>query len=257
MNKLNLNQMLISIEHELKKNAPCILTGIGIAGMITTVALAIKDTPKALYLIETKKADEELDELKPIEVVKTCWKCYVPAFVTCSLSVACLIGSNTVSARRTTALGAAYSLSEAALREYREKVIETIGEKKEQQVQEAIAKDHMKKNPVTSNEVIVMNNKYGSLCYDRLSSRYFNSDIETIKSTINKLNYEMIQEMSVSLNDFYYGIGLPPTDIGDNLFWFIDNGLIDVSFSSQLADDGRPCIVINFNNNPKYDNRRI
>ena len=40
-----------------------ILTGVGIAGMFTTVGLAIKATPKAMELIEEKKEELDTDEL--------------------------------------------------------------------------------------------------------------------------------------------------------------------------------------------------
>ena len=38
-----------------EKNSPAILTGLGIAGGITTTVLAVKATPKALKLIEESK----------------------------------------------------------------------------------------------------------------------------------------------------------------------------------------------------------
>ncbi len=41
----------------MKKHSPEILTGIGIAGMITTTVMAVKATPKALILLEEKKDD--------------------------------------------------------------------------------------------------------------------------------------------------------------------------------------------------------
>lgn len=44
-----------SIRMTMKKHSPEILTGIGIAGMITTTIMAVKATPKALILIEDKK----------------------------------------------------------------------------------------------------------------------------------------------------------------------------------------------------------
>lgn len=59
--------------------------------------------------------------------------------------------------------------------------------------------------------------------------------------------------MYVSLNDFYYKIGLDNTKIGDDLGWNIENGLIELHFSSQLAADGTPCLVMDYQVAPKYD----
>ena len=41
--------------------------------------------------------------------------------------------------------------------------------------------------------------------------------------------------------------------LGDDLGWNIDNGYIDLRFSSQLATDGTPCLVIDYGYGPRYD----
>ena len=63
----------------------------------------------------------------------------------------------------------------------------------------------------------------------------------------------MRDEMYVSLNDFYYEVGLDNIKIGDELGWNIDNGYINLSFSSQLAGDGTPCLVIDYSIAPRYN----
>ena len=63
----------------------------------------------------------------------------------------------------------------------------------------------------------------------------------------------MRDEMYISLNEFYYEIGLNPISIGDDLGWNIDHGYIELSFSSQLTDDGNPCLVIDYQVTPRYE----
>lgn len=252
MNKPNLTQIAKSIRASIGRHSPEILTGLGIAGMISTTIMAVKATPKALILIENKKDEMEVDKLSPLELVKTAWRCYIPAAVTSSLSVICLIGASSVNVRRNTALAMAYSLSESALKGYQEKVIETIGEKKEQAVRDAIAKDKIEKNPVNSREVIITD-KGNTLCYDAISGRYFKSDIERIKRAVNDINKNLLDDMYVSLNDFYYEIGLDNTKMGDSLGWNVEKGLIELNFSSQLASDRTPCLVIDYQLAPYYD----
>ena len=128
MHKPFISEFVKNTKTFMSKHSPEILIGIGIAGMITSVGLGIAATPKALDLIEAKKESDEVDELTPLEVVKTTWKCYIPTATTCILSATCLIFSNRIGARRMTAIATAYKLSETALTEYREKVVETIGE---------------------------------------------------------------------------------------------------------------------------------
>lgn len=253
MNKEGLKRTIKSAERVLTKYSPGILTGIGIAGMIGATFMAVKATPKALYLIETKKEESEVEELTLIETIKTCWKCYIPATLTTVASTACLIGASTVSAKRNAALATAYSISEAALREYQEKVVEVVGEKKEKAVRDAVAKDQIERDPVTKSEVVIIDSNSNTLCYEPLSGRYFKSTIDKIKKAEIKLDRQMIQEMYVSLNDFYWEIGLDGTDLGDKMGWNLSKGYMDLSFSSQLADDGTPCAVIVYGIPPVYD----
>ena len=273
MNKPNLTKLIKETQGLLARKSPEILTGLGVAGFITTTILAVKATPKALELIEEEKRKQNLkilDEaeqsdndvcnhithLKPTEVVKTCWKCYIPTVVIGVASTACIIGASSVSARRTAALATAYKLSETALAEYKDKVVETIGEKKEKAVRDAIDKDHIDKNPVTKKEVIIT--KAGeTLCYDSLSGRYFKSDIEQIKKAVNELNRRMMNDMYISLNEFYDELDLGHTAIGYEVGWNIDGGLLEIDFSSQIADDGTPCIVVNYDVAPKYDYSKL
>lgn len=252
MKKTKLSSISKGIGGTIAKHSPEILTGIGIAGMITTTIMAVRATPKALILIEEKKEEIDVDELTPIELIKTTWTCYIPAAITGGLSIICLIGASSVNVRRNAALATAYTLSESALKEYQEKVIETIGEKKEQTVRDAIAKDRIDKNPVSSREVIITE-KGNTLCYDAISGRYFKSDIDKLKKAENELNRRMRDEMYISLNEFYYEIGLNPISIGDDLGWNIDHGCIELNFSSQLSDDGNPCLVIDYQVTPRYE----
>lgn len=156
MHKPNLSKVYNDLKKATIKHSPEILTGIGIAGMVSTTVLAVKATPKALLLIENEKKEQNrilreealaqhkeaipiIERLKPIDAIKVAWKPYIPAAITGTLSVACLIGASSVNIRRNAALATAYSLSETALRDYREKVVETIGEKKEQVIREHVA----------------------------------------------------------------------------------------------------------------------
>ena len=256
MGKIAASNLIKSIKTTITSHGPEILTGIGIAGMIATSIMAVKATPKAIKLIEEKKKELDHEKLTPVETVQATWKCYIPAVVTGVTSTACLIGASSVNARRNAALATAYNLSKTALTEYKEKVVETVGEKKEKAIREEIAKDKLEKNPVSSKEVIITD-RGTTLCYDGIFGRYFRSDRDAIQKAINHVNRQIIAgDMYVSLNEFYSEIGLTPVEIGDKLGWNIDDGPIDVEFSSQLAEDGTPCLVIGYTVAPRYDYSR-
>ena len=261
MSNFNLLRIANSLRVGMVKHSPEILTGIGIAGMVVSTVLAVKATPKALQLIEEEK-NKQLDtdseetsvvkDLNTIDVVKATWKCYIPTVVTGAVSMACIIGANSVNLKRNAALAAAYTLSDTALREYREKVIETIGDKKERAVRDKVAEEKLKKDPVETGKPVVMINSCNTRCYDVITKQRFTSDIETIRRIVNDLNERMIGgEDYISLNDFYYELGLEPVRIGDELGWNISNGTIKLDFSSQLDTDGTPCLVIDYIVAPK------
>ena len=251
MKNLRVSNFIKSVSRIVDEHSPEILTGLVIAGMIGTTIMAVRATPKALILIEERKIETDVDKLTPMELVKTTWKCYIPAVVTGVLSNTCLIGASSVNARRNAALATAYTISESALKDYQEKVVEVIGEKKEKAVQEAVIKEKLERNPVRNNEVIITE-KGNTLCYDSISGRYFKSDIDAIKSAINDLNRDMLTEMFISLNDLYYAFGLQNVAIGNQLGWKIEDGLIDIYFTSQLAEDGTPCLVLEYDVIPRY-----
>lgn len=257
MNKQQISKFFQDAKKTIVRKSPEILTGVGIAGMITTTVLAVKATPKAINILR-ECADERGygysdNEIPTKFILQSCWKCYVPAFITCVLSTVCLIGASSVNARRNTALAAAYSLSETALREYKEKVVETIGEKKEQTIRDKIAKEKIDENPVSKTEVIVTE-KGNTLCLDTLSKRYFRSDIERIRRAENNLNKEILTGSGyVAVNDLYDELGLDHTIMGDDLGWSLDTGTVEIELSSQIAEDGTPCIVVGYAVAPKYN----
>lgn len=254
MTKPNVAKFANDIRSGVVKHSPELLIGIGISGMIFASVLTAKATPKALARIEQQARDNNCapEDLRPLEKVKACWKCYIPAAVVATTSATCIIGANSVNARRNAALAAAYTLSDTAFREFRKKTLETLGEKKEQIIRDKVAEDRVHKKPVERSEVF-LTDKGNTLCFDSISARYFKSDIELIKRSVNELNRVMLRDSYVSLNDFYDELGLEHTAIGDDLGWKVDDGLVEINFSSQLATDGTPCLVMDYSITPKYD----
>lgn len=245
----------------LSKRSPEILTGIGITGMITTTVLAVKATPKALKLLDNERkirypevngnGYDQNGYISPLDTVKIAWKPYIPAAVTCATSTACLIGASRVNMKRNAALATAYAISEKTLIKYKDKVIETIGERKEKEIREKISQDEVNNNPITTTQVI-LTPKGNTMFRDSISGRYFKSDMDKIKKAVIELNTEIHHQNYISLNEFYYMIGLEPISTGDYLGWNVDDSYIDIDYNACIAED-EPCIVIDFKKAPKYD----
>lgn len=240
-----------TIKSAVIKHSPEILTGVGISAMISSTILAVEATPKAIKLLDEKKKELKTEKIPVGETVKTTWKGYTPAAVSATLGVICIIGGCAVNTKRNAVLMAAYSITESAYKNYSKETLNLVGEKKEQAIREAVAKDTIDKAPIKESEIVVTG-KGDVLCYDKLSGRYFKSDMATIRKVENELNRRMRDENSISLNEFYIELGLREIDLGDMLEWTIDRGYIDIDPSAQLTEDDRPCIVLNYRNMPIF-----
>lgn len=250
---MDISKLIESSKKKLSDNAPEIMIGFGLAGMLTSTIMAVKATPKAMAIIEEEE-DYLNRELTKIEKAKLVWKPYVPAALGYCASTALIIGANNVNSKRSAMFAGAYKLSEQTLATYRDKVIETIGEEKEREISDKVTRDKVKEARQTSyhaNEVI-----YGTgqcLCYDPISGRYFNSDMDKIRKIENDLNYRLMKENMISLNEFYTELGMECTDMGFKYGWNIDEGLIEVRFTSTITDDNKLCLVVTFARSPRLD----
>ena len=251
---MNIKNLCNDIKGAASKHSPEILIGVGIAGMFSSVVMAVKATPKVYSTIEKEKEIRRLEcepELTKLDIVKMSWKPYLPATIMFGCSTACIIGANSVNAKRNAVLTAACHVSERALAEYRDKVVEVIGEEKEKEIRDKVSKSRMEKDPVTNNTVILA--KGETLCYDTISGRYFNSDVDRIKKAENELNHILITGDYCSLNEFYDMLDIPATEMGSAVGWNVKDGLVEIYFSAQIADNGQPCVVMNFDIQPTYN----
>lgn len=259
------------------KNQPALMLGIGIAGMVTTTVLAVRGHMKAKeevgckYMnnivcgtsdMTTAQQDAMYDEhgytdknghrhIKKRYWIKNTWKCYVPAAVTGSLSVACLIGSYSINHRRNAALASSLAVSEAAMTEYQKHVVDTIGEEAEKGIHEKFAKSQIeKKADVTSLKPIedshdgYIGGDMSVNVIDASSGQKFWASKEDVRRAVNNLNQERLTGFGgqVTLNDYYLELGLSPTSTGDCLGWKLDDP-IDVDIAATEVN-GIPCLYI-------------
>lgn len=250
MSKELITNHLQKAKMRVKKHTPDIFIVVGISGMISTAVMAAKATPKAVKIMENiKEKDEDPDK---ITIIKGVAPVYIPSAILCAVSIAFILAANKIRIDRGAAIATAYKLTRDNFSDYKNKVVEKIGDKKADEIDDDIAKDKIDDNPAEEDN-IVETGKGTHLCYDGVTGRYFYSDIEEIRKTVNDLNETMIRDNYVSLNDFHEALGLPPTEMGDRLGWHISCGLIDVRFSSQIAYNKEPCLVIMYNISPGYD----
>lgn len=232
-------------------NAPAILTAVGVTGTIATAYQTGKATYKAASVLHDESP--ALTESN-VEKVRLVWKFYVPPVLTGAWTIGAIILSHRVSSKRAAAVAAAYSISERAFSEYKEKVIEKIGENKERDVRTEVAQQRMKDQPVSQSNVIVTGGGE-VLCYDMFTGRYFFSEMETIRKAMNDINQEIMAAGYASVTDFCHLIGLQGTIMTDEMGWNHDKNL-EIKFDTVISDDGRPALSIAYEVSPnRYFNR--
>lgn len=234
---MSLSQVAKKFEKLLTDNSPVLLTSVGVAGTIATAVLTGKASFEAAQILN------ETEPLEPKEKVELVWKLYIPPVIVGAGTVSAIVLANRIGTRRAAAMAAAYTISEKAYAEYREKVVEKLGEAKEQEVRDEIAQQRVNANP-PNNEVIIVDN--GDVLFlESYTGRYFKSSMETVKKALNDTNYQMYSDMYASLGDFQQRIGLPRTSLSEEVGWTVEDK-IEIEFSATLTEDQRPCIVMNY-----------
>lgn len=255
----------------LSKNSPTILTGCAIAGAFVAVGLAVKATKPALEHIKAEKeehrdriiikngderedydlTEEEIDaiQLRPTEVVKAVWKDYLPTGIVLAGTTACIIGAHSISAKRTAAMAALYTMSEQALKDYKGKAEEIVGKKKAVEITDAAAEEALKRtpyNPATAG----FSCKPGEVpCCDLETGRYWPCNADRIKAACDRLKARIYAGERVTQNDFYYEVGLDGVKHGDDKGWCVENE-IDLELTSSLTSEGVPVLAVGFRNAP-------
>lgn len=253
---MSIQQFLKRTEQLVSANSPAILTAIGVTGTIAVGFLSGRASFKARAILDQEQYDRQgvvnaPNELPFKERALLVWKLYIPAVGVGVLTVVCIIGSNRIGTRRAAAMAAAFSMSERAWGEYKEKVIQKIGEKKNQEIYDEIAQDRINRQPPTDHEVIIISGN-DCLFFDSISGRYFQSNMEAVRKAQNDINYEINHNMYANLGDFWTLIGLESTPYGNEVGWNNDNQL-EITFSPVMTKDGKSAVSMNYCFSPIRD----
>jgi hypothetical protein len=252
-----ISTLLGKVTHLVEDNSTTILTGIGVAGTITTGVLAGRAGFRAAELIATEELDQTSDGtiLSASERFKLTWSEFIPPIGAAALTVGAILYSHKLNAKETAALVAAYSMSDKTLQEYKEKVQEKLGVKKETELRDEIAQTRIDRNP-PNNSTVIITGSGEVLCYDVVTDRYFQSTAENIQKAENSVNLDIANHDAVPLSRFYDELGLRPTPYTESVGWNIDNRC-EVQVTAAKSPDNRPCLSIDFARYPKPDFDRV
>lgn len=216
------------------RNSHHILTGLALLGVGASVAMSVR----ADRIIHEWDIDE-CKQLTKDQRIKLYVRVYAPPAIAILATGACIVGAHSISVKRESSLLLAYEGTRQMYDRYRIATQERLGPEEKEIANKAASKAQ----PVPRETIV-----YGEgdcLFYDAYSGRYFKSTVNKIDRVVNELNYTLLREMCVSLNEFYAGIGLEGISLGDQLGWN-EQRQIEVHYGSRVTEEGRACIVLDF-----------
>lgn len=243
---MDLGYILAQTRKKAVDNSPSILTAVGVTGAITTAVLAYRAGIKAARILA-----EESPYLEPKEKIQFTWKTLIPPIGSGIATVTCIVMANRISTKRSAALASAYAITQQAYHEYKTKVIDKVGAPKEKKISDEIAQDRVDRDPPS----VYIASNMTSLWKDLYTGRYFDCDMETIRSAVNDINEEIFHGGYPSLTDFWEKIGLGRTSDSDEFGWNTDNKL-EVYYAAAVHD-GRPVGTIEFRTIPVRNNYKL
>ena len=268
-------QVIQTTKAFLSKNSPVIAMSIGAVAGISSVVMAVKNTPKAItqldlkayakYAGEIKENEEDsqsylnwlnvsdrlsspeayFQKLTKKEIVQATWLCYLPSAILMTMSIGCFLAAFKITNCRAAAISSAYAIGQRALDEYQHEVLNILTKDQKKELQHNLNEKALAQTEVPNDSKLIIFGKGDILVFDELSGRYFLSDKETIRTAVNDFNQQIIWGSTQDLNDWYRILGLDDILIGEILGWNSDR-MMDISFESMVAPNGEPCLMLNY-----------
>lgn len=247
-------------------HSAALYTAVGVSSGLGAVISGIAVTPEV-----TRKLDNERDErIRLNEPEMTFWekfKIVAPNYIPCALlfgtSATCFILNTLKEERKIATLAGLYSMSEKSFEEYREKVKNMFGERKEAKVRDEIAIDKAKA-AVCNSAAYIFTGDGNYPCLDAWSNTKFLSNQITIEKARIAVLDRIRSEMYISLEEVYEEMHLPIRR-GNDGGYLIDRSEIgwtqddDLQFCYTYTGDqnGEPMMVITFYPSPHPDFNRL
>lgn len=221
----------------IKENASTLLTCLGAGGVVATVVLAIKATPKAMDKLQIAQIDKgedildgrregkvvrnddgslQLPKLTVLETVQVCWKEYLPTVAVGAGSLVCIFGANALSRRQQASMAAAYTALASAFEGYRDKVKAICGPDTDEMIQRAIEQE--KRDEEDDRPPWDEVQTFYLEC-NGCSAKFFERTMEQVMRAEYEANRLFILKGDLTLNEFLQIMDLPKVEDGDSVGW--------------------------------------
>lgn len=228
------------------ENASEIYAGAGIAGFIGTIVLVWHESRQAKEIVD--KAEENLkegEELSTWDKTKLTYKVYIPACVTATASTLCVLKSVSKGKKKAAIFATAYEITRDNYEAFKRNTIETIGEKKERQIEDKVAQEKASK-PSNNTTIIYSDGDGKGWCLEQWSGITWRANYNDVKMAEFKINKKLANDNCISFNEYLNFLGVPsdkwPT-YGSSLGFRIngdhpgDRDILEFNYDSVLDKD--------------------
>ena len=181
-----------------KRNSNWLLAVLAMLGLATTTGLAIDATVKAVKLCEQK----EIKGRK--EVLKTVWRLYIPAVGCFIVTTVSIVGNAHINARRLATVTGLYAMSQADLKALKEKAKEVMGPRKEERMEDDIAKERLNKVVQEQSNQIIETGHGNKLFMEWLTGQLIRTSPEHVEAVAEKLDNQFGKEVDGVVEVSYY-----------------------------------------------------
>lgn len=247
--KENLQKVLYQSGRKLKHQAPSIMTGLGVTGVVVTTISAIKTTPKACILL--KQAEEDKDEeLNVFETLQIATPIYIPTILLGLTTISLIIGADVLNKRNQASISSAYMLLNESYQKYKSAAKRVYGDDADSRIKAEMARDMYISADGCKNYYPDLDNSDKVLFYESHSEQYFTSTIAAVINAQYHINRNLILKGWISVNEYRNFLGLDDKAGYDDVGWLLDrfyeDGIMWLDFDNRFTEleDGLECYII-------------
>lgn len=247
---------------KIKKHTSTILTGVSILGVAATTVSGIYATPKVISILDSERTEKQR-ALSKMETINAVWSVCVPTILLGTATMFCILGINTFNKRQQSVVSSAYAMLNESYKKYKKAVEEVYGDGADLKIRQQMARKRYISSDGDSVYDPDFDNSEQILFYDELSTTYFKSTMASVLNALYHFSRNLNLRGYVSLNEYYYFLGLDSVKHGDDTGWSLnelrDGGVMWLDFNTSriTMDDLTDCYICGPVYNPElldFDN---
>lgn len=261
---MNVPAIVSNVTKWVTRHSPEILTGMAVAGVVTTGVFAAKGAVNLDTEVRLKNVTDRKKRFK------LSLKHYAPAIGSAALTITSIIAARHIQADRYAAVLGLYSGAETTIAKYQEKLTEAVGHEQAMAVRQEIAKEvrEEQKASVTDTEgggyktYISANNEYRF--EDLITRQTFVTNVIVLRRIENIVNHQINVYNCLSLTEVFdvindeigatKGNRLKPSILTDGLYFDVDHPLeFFFDASTPDRDTGELLVPLNYIYVPKEE----